>query len=199
MLRSIYLICFVFFINTYLFANNGYKIGDIATDFSLRNVDNNMVSLSDYKNVKGYIIIFTCNTCPYAVKYDERINDLNIKYEPLGFPVIAIMPNDPIIQPGDSFEQMKIAAKNKGYTFPYLIDEEQKIYPQYGATKTPHTFLLHKTNKGNEVVYIGAIDDNYKDSNLVKIKYVENAINSLIREEQIKVKETRAIGCTIKF
>ena len=199
MLRSIYLICFVFFINTYLFANNGYKIGDIATDFSLRNVDNNMVSLSDYKNVKGYIIIFTCNTCPYAVKYDERINDLNIKYEPLGFPVIAIMPNDPIIQPGDSFEQMKIAAKNKGYTFPYLIDEEQKIYPQYGATKTPHTFLLHITNKGNEVVYIGAIDDNYKDSNLVKIKYVENAINSLIREEQIKVKETRAIGCTIKF
>lgn len=199
MLRSIYLICFVFFINTYLFANNGYKIGDIATDFSLRNVDNNMVSLSDYKNVKGYIIIFTCNTCPYAVKYDERINDLNIKYEPLGFPVIAIMPNDPIIQPGDSFEQMKIAAKNKGYTFPYLIDEEQKIYPQYGATKTPHTFLLHKINKGNEVVYIGAIDDNYKDSNLVKIKYVENAINSLIREEQIKVKETRAIGCTIKF
>ena len=199
MLRSIYLICFVFFINTYLFANNGYKIGDIATDFSLRNVDNNMVSLSDYKNVKGYIIIFTCNTCPYAVKYDERINDLNIKYEPLGFPVIAIMPNDPIIQPGDSFEQMKIAAKNKGYTFPYLIDEEQKIYPQYGATKTPHTFLLHKTNKGNEVVYIGAIDDNYIDSNLVKIKYVENAINSLIREEQIKVKETRAIGCTIKF
>jgi hypothetical protein len=109
------------------------------------------------------------------------------------------MPNDPIIQPGDSFEQMKIAAKNKGYTFPYLIDEEQKIYPQFGATKTPHTFLLHKTNKGNEVVYIGAIDDNYKDSNLVKIKYVENAINSLIREEQIKVKETRAIGCTIKF
>ena len=199
MLRSIYLICFVFFINTYLFANNGYKIGDIATDFSLRNVDNNMVSLSDYKNVKGYIIIFTCNTCPYAVKYDERINNLNIKYEPLGFPVIAIMPNDPIIQPGDSFEQMKIAAKNKGYTFPYLIDEEQKIYPQFGATKTPHTFLLHKTNKGNEVVYIGAIDDNYKDSNLVKIKYVENAINSLIREEQIKVKETRAIGCTIKF
>ena len=199
MLRSIYLICFVFFINTYLFANNGYKIGDIATDFSLRNVDNNMVSLSDYKNVKGYIIIFTCNTCPYAVKYDERINDLNIKYEPLGFPVIAIMPNDPIIQPGDSFEQMKIAAKNKGYTFPYLIDEEQKIYPQYGANKTPHTFLLHKTNKGNEVVYIGSIDDNYKDSNLVKIKYVENAINSLIREEQIKVKETRAIGCTIKF
>jgi glutathione peroxidase-family protein len=158
-----------------------------------------MVSLSEYKNVKGYIIIFTCNTCPYAVKYDERINDLNIKYEPLGFPVIAIMPNDPIIQPGDSFEQMKIAAKNKGYTFPYLIDEEQKIYPQFGATKTPHTFLLHKTNKGNEVVYIGAIDDNYKDSNLVKIKYVENAINSLIREEQIKVKETRAIGCTIKF
>ena len=199
MLRSIYLICFVFFINTYLFANNGYKIGDIATDFSLRNVDNNMVSLSDYKNVKGYIIIFTCNTCPYAVKYDERINDLNIKYKPLGFPVIAIMPNDPIIQPGDSFEQMKIAAKNKGYTFPYLIDEEQKIYPQYGANKTPHTFLLLKTNKGNEVVYIGAIDDNYKDSNLVKIKYVENAINSLIREEQIKVKETRAIGCTIKF
>ena len=109
------------------------------------------------------------------------------------------MPNDPIIQPGDSFEKMKIAAIDKDYTFPYLIDEGQNVYPQYGATKTPHTYLLHVTEKGNEVVYIGAIDDNYKDSNLVKIKYLENAINSLISDKEIKVKETRAIGCTIKF
>mgnify|MGYP001227126350 CR=1 FL=1 len=197
--RFIHFLLVLFFTNYFLYANEGYKIGDIASDFYLKNIDNTMISLSDYENVKGFIIIFTCNTCPYANKYDERINDLNIKYEPLGFPVIAIMPNDPIIQPGDSFEKMKIAAIDKDYTFPYLIDEGQNVYPQYGATKTPHTYLLHVTEKGNEVVYIGAIDDNYKDSNLVKIKYLENAINSLISDKEIKVKETRAIGCTIKF
>lgn len=197
--RFIHFLLVLFFTNYFLYANEGYKIGDIASDFYLKNIDNTMMSLSDYENVKGFIIIFTCNTCPYANKYDERINDLNIKYEPLGFPVIAIMPNDPIIQPGDSFEKMKIAAIDKDYTFPYLIDEGQNVYPQYGATKTPHTYLLDVTEKGNEVVYIGAIDDNYKDSNLVKIKYLENAINSLISDKEIKVKETRAIGCTIKF
>jgi len=176
----------------------GYKIGDIATDFKLENVDGKMVSLSDYKEAKGFIVIFTCNTCPYAQVYEERIVELDKKYAVKGFPVIAIMPNNPKVQLGDNMEAMKSNAKQKGFTFPYLMDEGQKIYPQYGATKTPHVYILQKTKKGNEVKYIGAIDDNFQDANAVKTKYVENAVDALLTGQQIKITETKALGCTIK-
>ena len=177
----------------------GYDIGDIATDFKLMNVDGEMVSMSDYKGAKGFIITFTCNTCPYAVLYEDRINELNKKYAAKGYPVIAIMPNNTDIMPGDSFEAMQKRAASKGFTFPYLLDEGQKIFPQYGATKTPHIYILQKTNKSNVVKYIGAIDDNYKDAALVNAKYVKNAVDALLKGEAIKETKTRAIGCTIKI
>ncbi|WP_138433152.1 thioredoxin family protein [Winogradskyella algicola] len=176
----------------------GYKIGDVATDFSLENIDGKMVSLSDFKDAKGFIVVFTCNTCPYAVAYEDRVEALNKKYASKGYPVIAIMPNNTDVKPGDNMEAMKARAKAKGFTFPYLMDKGQKIYPQYGATKTPHVYLLEKTKKGNIVKYIGAIDDNYKDASAVKTKYVENAVDALLQGKEIEVKETRAIGCTIK-
>ncbi len=178
--------------------SNGYKIGDIAEDFSLKNIDGNMVSLSDYENAKGYIVTFTCNTCPYAVQYEDRIIALNNKYEKKGYPVIAIMPNNVAVQPGDSFDAMKERAESKGFTFPYLIDAEQTVYPKFGATKTPHIFVLQKTNAGNVVKYIGAIDDNYKDEAAVTTKYVEEAVDALLAGEEVPQKETKAIGCTIK-
>jgi peroxiredoxin len=93
---------------------------------------------------------------------------------------------------------MQERAKEKAFTFPYLFDEGQKVYPQYGATKTPHVYLLQKTKKGNIVKYIGAIDDNYNDPSAVKVKYVENAVNSLLDGKEIEVKTTKAIGCSIK-
>lgn len=176
----------------------GYKIGDIATDFKLENVNGKMVSLADYKDAKGYIVIFTCNTCPYAVAYEDRIIALDKKYASKGYPVIAIMPNNTDIKPDDNMDAMKVRAKSKGFTFPYLLDKGQKIYPQYGATKTPHVYILQKTKKGNEVKYIGAIDDNYQDADAVNTKYVENAVDALLTGKEIKEKETRAIGCTIK-
>ncbi len=177
---------------------DGYQIGAIAEDFSLKNIDGNMVSLSDYKDAKGFIITFTCNTCPYAVLYEDRIIALDKKYAPKGYPVIAIMPNDTNIKPDDGFEAMKQRAKEKGFTFPYLIDKNQTVFPKYGATKTPHIYILEKTNKGNVVKYIGAIDDNYKDANAVKTKYVEQAVDALLAGNEIKDKETKAIGCSIK-
>ncbi|WP_303318069.1 thioredoxin family protein [Flavivirga abyssicola] len=177
---------------------NGYKIGDTAEDFSLKNVDGNMVSLSDYKDAKGFIVTFTCNTCPYAVMYEDRLIALNDKYASRGYPVIAIMPNNTDVKPGDNLEAMKARAKSKGFTFPYLIDEGQKVYPKYGATKTPHVFLLQKTDGGNVVKYIGAIDDNYKDASAVKTKYVENAVDALLEGKEVKQTETKAIGCSIK-
>ncbi len=176
----------------------GYKVGDTATDFSLKNIDGNMVSLSDYEDAKGFLVIFTCNSCPYAVAYEDRIIALDKKYKSQGVPVIAINPNDPEVQPRDSFDKMKKRAAKKGFTFPYLFDHGQKIYPQYGATRTPHVYLLEKTDKGNVVRYIGAIDDNYQDAAAVETRYVENAVNAMLAGNDIKVTSTRAIGCSIK-
>ena len=93
---------------------------------------------------------------------------------------------------------MKARAESKGFTFPYLIDEAQSVYPKFGATKTPHIFILQKTLKGNVVKYIGAIDDNYKDASAVNTKYAENAINALLEGKEVKQTETKAIGCSIK-
>jgi peroxiredoxin len=178
--------------------NSGYKVGDIAADFSLENIDGNMVSLLDFKSAKGFIIVFTCNTCPYAVAYEDRVEALNKKYADKGYPVIAIMPNNVAVKPGDNMKSMQARAKAKGFTFPYLMDEGQKIYPQFGATKTPHIYVLQKTRQGNEVKYIGAIDDNYKDAAKVNTKYVEDAVDALLTGKEIEQKVTRAIGCSIK-
>ena len=178
--------------------DKGYAIGDVATDFKLENIDGNFVSLSDFKQAKGFIVVFTCNTCPYAVAYEDRIEALNKEYAPKGYPVIAIMPNNVQSKPGDSMTAMQKRAKEKGFTFPYLIDADQSIYPQYGATKTPHVYILESTDKGPVVQYIGAIDDNYKDAALVKTKYVENAVNALLEGVTFETHKTKAIGCSIK-
>jgi peroxiredoxin len=179
-------------------ATSGYGIGDVATDFSLKNVDGKNVSLIDYKSAKGFIVVFTCNHCPYAVAYEDRIIALDKKFKKLGYPVIAINPNNPEKSKGDSFEDMVVRAKEKKFTFPYLFDDGQKIFPQYGATKTPHIYVLQKTDKGNVVQYIGTIDDNYEDEKAVKVKYVEDAVNALLKNKEVSIKTTKAIGCTIK-
>ncbi|MBT8187921.1 MAG: thioredoxin family protein [Croceitalea sp.] len=177
---------------------SGYEIGDLATDFSLPNIDGKMVSLADYKNAEGFLVIFTCNTCPYAVAYEDRIIALDNKFKEKGVPVIAINPNNPAVKAGDSFEAMKERAQEKGFTFPYLLDDGQKIFPQYGATRTPHVYLLEKTEDGNVVSYIGAIDDNYQDESQVKVKYVENAVDAMLSGQPIEPAMTKAIGCSIK-
>ncbi|NNC33255.1 MAG: thioredoxin family protein [Croceitalea sp.] len=177
---------------------SGYEIGDLATDFSLPNIDGKMVSLADYKNAEGFLVIFTCNTCPYAVAYEDRIIALDNKFKEKGVPVIAINPNNPEVKAGDSFEAMKERAQEKGFTFPYLLDDGQKIFPQYGATRTPHVYLLEKTEDGNVVRYIGAIDDNYQDESQVKVKYVENAVDAMLSGQPIEPAMTKAIGCSIK-
>lgn len=179
-------------------SSNGYSIGDIATDFELKNIDDSMVSLSDYKDAKGFIVIFTCNHCPYSVAYEDRIIELDKKFKSKGYPVVAINPNNPKAYPDDSFSNMKVRAKEKGFTFPYLFDDGQKIYPQYGATKTPHVYVLEKTEAGNLVRYIGAIDNNYKDAASANTKYVEDAVNSLLKGEKVSTEVTKAIGCSIK-
>ena len=175
---------------------NGYKVGDTIEDFSIKNVDGKMVSLSDYKKAKGFIIIFTCNMCPYSVANEDRINALDAKYKSKGYPVIAINPNDPKASKGDGFEDMIVRAKEKSFSFPYLFDEGQKVYPKFGASKTPHVFIV--TKKEMKVKYIGAIDNSSKNPDAVTEKYVENAVDALLAGKKIEKTETRAIGCTIK-
>lgn len=192
-------LCSVVFLITTAYTTsteNGYKVGDTIEDFSLKNVDGKMVSLSDYKNAKGFIIIFTCNMCPYSVANEDRINALDAKYKSKGFPVIAINPNDPKASKGDGFEDMIFRAKEKSFSFPYLFDEGQKVYPKFGASKTPHVFIV--TKKGMKVEYIGAIDNSSKNPDAVTEKYVENAVDALLAGKKIEKTETRAIGCTIK-
>lgn len=176
----------------------GYQVGDKASDFRLKNVDGKMVSLADYPDAKGFIIIFTCNHCPYAKAYEDRIIELNKKYAPLGYPVIAINPNDPTSYPEDSYENMQKRAKDKGYQFPYLFDENQVVFPEFGAQRTPHAFVVSKTGDVLTVEYIGAIDDNYEDPSMVQVKYVENAVNALLAGNKPDVTFTKAIGCSIK-
>lgn len=178
--------------------SKGYKVGDAAEDFSLKNIDNKMVALADYPYAKGFIVIFTCNHCPYAKAYEDRIIALDKRYTNLGYPVIAINPNDPEVQPADGFTEMQIRAKEKGFTFPYLLDEGQTVYPKYGATKTPHVYVLNKQDDQLIVRYVGAIDDNYDNANEVSERYVENAVDALLAGKEIKTTYTLAIGCTIK-
>ncbi|OAQ40752.1 redoxin [Pedobacter psychrophilus] len=181
-------------------AQSGYQIGEIVTDFSLNNVDGKMVSLANYPNAKGFFVVFTCNHCPYAKLYEQRIMDLDKKYAAKGYPVIAINPNDPKAYSEDSFDNMIKRSEEKKYTFPYLFDETQNVAKVYGAKATPHVYLLQKTKKGLEVAYIGAIDNDTEDVNPDgKIRYAENAVDAITNNKTPKITQTKAIGCSIKW
>lgn len=174
----------------------GYEVGDSAADFKLKNVDGKMVSLADYTSAKGFIVIFDCNTCPYSKAYNERIIALNKKYASVGYPVIAINANDASQSSGDSYEEMVRVAKEKGYGFPYLVDESQSVAKTFGATNTPHVFILTKELK---VAYIGAIDDSARKAEAVSKKYVETAVDELLAGKKVTTSKTKAIGCGIKW
>lgn len=178
--------------------SQGYSVGDKATDFKLKNVDGKMVSLSDYKDAKGFIVIFTCNPCPYAVAYEDRIIELDKEFKAKGYPVIAVNPNSVTASPEDSFEKMVVRAKEKGFTYPYLFDEGHTVYKTYGATKTPHVYILNKEKGELVVAYIGTIDNNYKDASAATEHYVKGAVASLMSGKMPVPATTKAIGCSVK-
>ena len=181
------------------FAPPAYQVGDTVKDFKLKNVDGKMVSLADYQTAKGFIVVFTCNHCPYAKAYEQRIMDLDKTWSPKGYPVIAISANDPTTVPDDSYDNMVKRAKEKGYTFPYLFDQTQGVARDYGATRTPQVYVLQKSEKGMKVEYIGAIDDNTEDASAAKNHYVDDAVSSLLKGAPVAVPQTKAVGCTIKW
>lgn len=176
------------------------NIGDKAPAFNLKNVDGNMYSFDNIKDIngnqpEGYMIVFTCNTCPVSKSNEQRLNELHENYADKGYVLVAIQPNDPVRKPGDSFDAMVQNAKKKNFEFLYLIDEGQEVFPQYGATKTPEVFLL---DKDLTVRYHGAIDDSARDADGVEEKYLENAIKALQMGEEPTPSKTKAIGCGIK-
>jgi peroxiredoxin len=179
--------------------NAGYNVGDKARDFKLKNVDGKMMSLADYKDAKGFIVTFTCNHCPFAKAYEDRTIALHNKYAAKGYPVVAINPNDKDRAPDDSFDAMVVRAKEKSFPFAYLYDESQEIAKAYGATRTPHVYILSKKGNDLTVEYIGAIDDNSDDESAVTTKYVEKAVENLLAGKKAEPSFTKAVGCTIKW
>ena len=177
-----------------------FDVGNYASDFELMGVDDRMVSLKDYASAKGFVVIFTCNTCPFAKMYEQRIIELHRFSQNKGFQVIAINSNDIKKQPGDSMEKMKERAKSKGYKFPYLRDDTQEVAKAYEATKTPHTFVLSKEDPNKyKIEFIGAIDNNPRDENNVSETYVEDAINAILEGKKPTKTKARAVGCSIKW
>jgi peroxiredoxin len=180
-------------------AGGPYKPGDIADDFTLKNLKGSEVSLADIENARGYIVVFMCNTCPVVKAYEDRLIDLNKKFSAKGYPVVAINSNDKNISPGDSYDEMKKTAKNKGYDFPYLYDESQEVTKRFGATNTPHVYVLSKQDDKLKVEYVGAIDNNSDDPANADKKYVEDAVNALLTGSKVSVVQTKAVGCSIKW
>jgi len=197
-MRSVLFACFIM-LGIMAKAQSGYQVGNVAADFDLKNVDGKNVSLASYEKAKGYIVVFTCNTCPVAKIYQDRVEALNKTYAAKGYPVIAINTNDPVASPGDSYVKMQERAKEKNFSYVYLEDPNHVYTKKYGAIKTPHVFVLQKTAKGNEVAYIGAIDNDQEDTNTSKTTFVQNAINSLLKGEKPAITSTKAVGCSIKW
>ncbi|MFW6020212.1 MAG: thioredoxin family protein [Bacteroidales bacterium] len=179
-------------------AQQGLNVGDEAVEFNLLNVDGEYVSLEDYQDKEGVVVIFTCNHCPYAQAWEQRIINLHHDYAGKGYPVVAINPNDSNVVAEDSYTAMQQRAEEKDYPFPYLLDAKQDIFPAYGATKTPHVYLLENKDDKFIVSYIGAIDNNYKSADNVTETYLADAIDALIEGKKPDPVNTKAIGCSIK-
>ena len=171
------------------------KIGDKAIDFELTGTDGMKHSLNDYRG-KYAVVIFSCNHCPYVRAWEDRMVAIQGDYTGKGVQLIAINSNDAEQYPEDSFENMKLRAKEKHFNFPYLRDDDQRVAKLYGAQRTPEVFLF---DRESILRYHGAIDDNYDDPNAVKRRYLRNALDALVGGTRTPIPETQPVGCTIKW
>ncbi|KXK43707.1 MAG: alkyl hydroperoxide reductase [Bacteroidetes bacterium OLB11] len=174
-------------------------MGQIIQNFSLKNIDGHYVALDDYKNEKGVIIIFTSNSCPFSISYEKRLFTLHNQYGAKGFPVLLINSIDTVLSPIDTYENMQERAGDFSYPFPYLKDEDQNIAKIFGATNTPHAFVMQKSKDGFKVIYIGAIDNNAQEEDYVSAKYIENAIDEFLIGNPVSSPRSKPVGCDIKW
>jgi peroxiredoxin len=166
------------------------------TDTKLKNVDGKDVTLSDVKGAAGTLVVFTCNHCPFAKAWETRIVDLGNAYRAKGIGVIAVNANDPKAAAEDSYEMMQQRVKDRGIQYPYVVDATSGLAKAFGATRTPEAFLFDRDGK---LVYHGAIDDNAQEPDAVKARYLKDALDAVVGGKEVAVKETKSIGCGIKF
>jgi len=165
-------------------------------DVAMKNVDGKELNLKSVVQPAGTLVVFTCNHCPFAKRWESRIIELGNAYAAQGIGVVAINANDPKAYPDDSFEAMQVRAKEKGMEFPYVVDATSNVARAFGATKTPEAFLFDKNGK---LVYHGAIDDNGEEPSKVENRYLKLALEAVLAGNEVPVKETKSIGCGIKF
>ncbi len=169
------------------------KIGDAAPTWSsIVGVDDKQHGLSDYQSAKLIVLVFTCNHCPVAVAYEDRLIALAKEYEPKGVQFVAVNCNN---IPADRLDKMKERAEKKGFNFPYLYDSSQKTGHDYGATVTPHVFVL---TKDRNVAYMGAVDDNM-NADKVKEHHLRDALDALLAGKKPPKAVTQQFGCSIKY
>jgi len=169
------------------------EIGDAAPGFQkIIGVDDNEHSLSDYADAKLIVLVFTCNHCPVAVAYEDRLVQLQEDYKDKGVQVIALNVNN---IPPDRLDKMKERAEAKGFNFPYLYDSSQKLGHDYGATVTPHVFVLDQDRK---IAYMGAVDDSKNPDN-VKTHFLRDALDALLAGKTPPQTVTKQFGCSIKY
>ncbi len=174
-------------------------LGSLAPAFSLRGVDEQVYSLDSFKDQKGLLIVFMCNHCPYVIAVHERLSALAREFAPLGIAVVGINSNDPLYREADSFENMKLTAKEWNLPFPYLFDETQGIAKAYDAVCTPDPYLYENQNGEFKLRYRGRIDDAWKDESQVKEQSLRQAMQALISGEVIHSDQIPSMGCSIKW
>ncbi len=172
------------------------KLGDAPIDFKLPGVDGNEHSLSDFKDSEWLAVTFSCNHCPYVIGSEKEFVELQEEYGPKGFRIVAINPNDEVNYPQDSFDNMVQRAKEKGFNFPYLRDESQRVAAAYGATRTPEIFLF---DKGRKLVFHGRISDNPKAPGEASRHDLKDALEEALTGKPISSPTSQPIGCTIKW
>lgn len=170
----------------------------VISDFKLRNVDNQFLKLSDYSDAKGFVVVFTCNHCPFAKLYPQRLNAMNEKYKVLGVPLIAINSMDTLVYEDENFERMQEKAKKEQLNFPYLYDPAQLVGKQFGAEHTPQAFVIWKEKGQWLVKYSGAIDDNGEHPELAK-SFVNEAVEELLQGKTVSTPKTQSFGCRIFY
>ena len=165
-------------------------------DHQLADISGNTMTLADAKGDAGTLVVFSCNTCPWVIRWEDRYVSLANTYAPKGIGMIAVNSNAARFGSEDSLEEMVEHAKNNGYNFPYAQDPESELASAFGATKTPHIYLF---NADDKLVYLGAIDDNAKNAKKVEVPFLANAIDALLAGNPINPQTTKALGCSIKF
>ena len=186
-------------LNTSLFAQKypTIKIGEQMPMQQTETFDTNEKSRTLNGNLKnnGLLVVFTSNSCPFVVMWEDRYKLLEVKCRNSNIGMVYINSNQAKRNGDDSVEKMKNHSKEMGYTFPYLIDKNSEIANAFGAKTTPHIFLF---NNEKTLIYKGAIDDNYKSANDVTEKYLLDALENVSNQQSISIKETKAVGCSIK-